>query len=272
MAQITPGINAIPSWYRAKYPWDWRNPLLVSDADLEAEEGTIALGGGGDGPMRAPYRRPEQVDLDRDNGSPQGASPGANHAAVEDDAHPQHAAAGVETLGIPRIEHVVAVAIRDEVFVERRQQERRGRSGLRDGLFGMPIGATVDDAGGERGPDRFETRARIGRTESRPPLEVVDKLADIVDAQRPDALDAGDLDLLGGEPAEGGVGEIGRRCIGASTSRASGPASTSTPKSSVTSLTATRSSGCDPPAQLIEIVELGRRGREHIELIVGQAA
>ena len=47
------------------------------------------------------------------------------------------------------------------------------------------------------------------------------KLADIVDAQQPHALDARDLDLLAGEPAEGGIGEIGSvHC--ARTSRARG--------------------------------------------------
>ena len=54
------------------------------------------------------------------------------------------------------------------------------------------------------------------------------EFADIVDAQRPHAGDARDLDLLARQPAKGGVGKIG---LGAwlSTSRALGPARTSTP-------------------------------------------
>ena len=120
--------------------------------------------------MLAPRRRLEQVD----GGARQGAPPGADHAAVEHDARAQHAAAGVETLDVLRIEHLVAVAIRDQILVERRQQESRRRAGLFDCIFAVPIGSAVDDAGGERRPDRLEAGARVGRSEARPPPEVVD--------------------------------------------------------------------------------------------------
>ena len=124
----------------------------------------------------AQCRFSEQRQRDRHDAAPEGSPPSPDHPAGDDDGGGQEAAASVDPPGVARAQHGAAIAVGDQVLVERGQEIRIGKR--RRGDARRLARAPVRDAGDrlrlQLGHDRGQAGARVGGRQPGPPGEVGD--------------------------------------------------------------------------------------------------